>query len=265
MTAQDLQFRDRVKAGLPVLIIHACIFFALVNSLGLTIPLLQRPDLQLIDVPPSIPPPPPRTRAVHDRSRRAEGAASAPNLEARPTEIVAPPVVVPQPVPPIPAAPIAGLGDKATAGAAPVPGPGTGAGGTGNGPGSGGSGNGPGGGGDDDGAAPPRHIRGRIQDRDYPRGAAEAGIGGTVSVIYTIETNGRATNCSITHSSGNRELDETTCRLIEQRFIFEPSRNRAGQPIRSRMIQDHEWDYENLPPQQDDEPPPERPRRRWPF
>ncbi|MBV9882719.1 MAG: TonB family protein [Sphingomonadaceae bacterium] len=257
---------ERIKAGLPVAIIHALIFFALVRSLGLEIPLLQRDDTQLIEVPPSLPPPPKQLQAEHERSRRQEGAAGAPNLEARPTEVVAPPVVVPQPTPPVRAAPIAGPGDKPSSGAAPMPGPGTGAGGEGNGPGSGGFGNGPGGGGDDDGAAPPRQIRGELRDRDYPRGAGEAGEGGTVSVIYTVETDGRATHCAITHSSGSRELDDTTCRLIEQRFRFEPARDRYGRPRVSHIVQDHEWsiDNERRAEADDDEPQPPR-RRRWPF
>jgi protein TonB len=255
---------DRIKAGLPVLIIHALIFLALVRSLGLEIPLLRRDDTQLIDVPPSLPPPPRQLQAQHERSRRREGAAAPPNLEARPTEVVAPPVVVRQPTPPVAAAPIQGPGAKPTSGAAPVPGPGTGAGGQGNGPGSGGFGDGPGGGGDDDGAAPPRQVRGEIRDRDYPRGAGEAGVGGTVSVIYTVEPDGRATRCAITRSSGSRELDETTCRLIEQRFRFEPAHDRYGRPIPSRIVQDHEWDVHNEARAAMEEEEPPR-RRRWPF
>ncbi len=133
----------------------------------------------------------------------------------------------------------------------------------GTGTGSGGRGTGPGGGGDGDGDgggfSPPRRIRGSIRDSDYPAGIGEAGIGGTVSVIYAVETDGRATNCRITNSSGNDALDDTTCRLIEQRFRFNPSRDRAGRPVRSRIVQDHYWET------QDEEPEPERPvqRRRW--
>jgi protein TonB len=258
--------KERVRAGIPALAIHACLILAIAWGLGLKLPPLVPPPLQLIEVPPSLPPPPLHEREVHDRARRAEGAAAPANLEARPTEVVAPPRVIPQPAPPIAAAPVAGPGVKPSSGAAPVPGPGTGAGGTGNGTGSGGSGNGPGGGGDDDGSSPPRHIRGEIRDRDYPRGAGSAGIGGTVSVVYTVEADGRATHCAVTHSSGNGELDETTCRLIEERFRFEPSHDRAGRPIRSRIVQDHEWEVHEDARAADagDEPPP-RPRRRWPF
>jgi len=261
MTAEGPTYRDRLRAGIPVLIIHACLAFALLRSLVLELPALQ-PVFQLIEVPPSLPPPPPHVPPVHERSRRPEGAASPPNLESRPTEIVAPAPVLPPP-PTIAAAPVPGPGAQPTAGAAPVPGPGTGAGGQGSGTGSGGSGDGPGGGGDGDGdMSPPRHVRGRISDRDYPAGAGEAGVGGTVSVIYTVETDGRATHCAITHSSGSDELDETTCRLIEQRFRFEPSRDGAGRPIRSRIVQDHDWEVESLPPERDDDPPR---RRRFGF
>ena len=252
---------ERIRAGIPVLIIHAFLAFALLRSLVLEIPALQ-PVLQLVEVPPSLPPPPPPVQQVRERSPRAEGASAPPNLEARPTEIVAPTPVLPPP-PTIAAAPIAGPGDKPSSGAAPVPGPGTGAGGEGNGPGAGGDGDGPGGGGRG-GDIPPRQIRGRISDRDYPRGAVDDHSSGRVSVIYTIEADGRATNCTITRSSGSQELDETTCRLIEQRFVFEPSRDRSGRPVRSRMVQDHIWEVQDVGPDPDEDRPPPR-RRRWPF
>jgi protein TonB len=263
MYADGYQAKERLRAGIPALVIHLCLLLAIARGLGLELPRLAPQPLQLIEVPPSLPPPPREQPTPRERARRAEGAAAPANLEARPTEVVAPPRVVPQPAPPIAAAPVAGPGAKPSSGAAPVPGPGTGAGGQGNGTGSGGFGNGPGGGGEGRGT-PPRQIRGEISDRDYPREAAETGIGGTVSVIYRIEPNGRATHCAITHSSGSAEIDDTTCRLIEQRFRFEPSRDRDGRPIASTMSQNHEWVSERVERQAQDEPE-SRPRRRWPF
>src|SRR4051812_5005935 len=263
MHAEGHGVSDRLRAGIPALIIHALLLLAIIRGLGLQLPPPAPPALELVDVPPSLPPPPPRERQVRERSPRAEGASAPPNLESRPTEIVAPPVVVPQPRPPVVAAPVAGTGDKPTSGAAPVPGPGTGAGGEGNGTGNGGFGNGRGGGGNG-GGPPPRQIRGEIRDRDYPRGASAEGLGGTVSVIYTVETDGRATHCAITHSSGSPELDDTTCELIEQRFRFEPSRDRSGRPVSSRIVQNHEWSVQDERRADDDDVPPP-PRRRWPF
>jgi len=263
MSIEPKSYRDRVMAGVPTLAVHFLLALALLHGLGVY-PLAPLPEvLRLIDL---APPPPPRVEAARrlaEKSRRPEGAASPANLESRRTEIVAPsaPPLTP---PTMITAPVAGAGADPSAGSADVPGPGTGSGGEGTGTGSGGRGTGPGGGGDGDGDgggfSPPRLIRGRIRDNDYPRGFGEAGIGGTVSVIYAVETDGRATNCTITSSSGSPELDAVTCRLIEHRFRFAPSHDRSGRPVRSRIVQDHDWEVEDV-----EEPEPERParRRRW--
>jgi protein TonB len=243
--------QDRIKAAAPVLAVHALLALLILRGLGVATGLAPPEALKLVDV--RLPEPPaPVVRPVRapDRSSRREGAAAPPGLESRPTEIVAPPPVLPPP-PVIPAAPVAGPGAAPTSGATPLPGPGTGAGGIGNGTGSGRFGNGPGNGLDGDGRggfSPPRRIRGRISDRDYPRAVGDAGVGGLVSVIYTIEPDGRATECRVTRSSGNPTLDATTCRLIEERFRFDPSRDRNRRPVRSRMVQDHYWEVEDLPP-----------------
>jgi periplasmic protein TonB len=266
MTAMPRSNRERAKAGLPTLAVHLLLGFALLRSLGVA-PLALPPQmLTLIDLAP--PPPPPKAEPrprVRERSRREEGAASPPNLESRRTEIVAPPpTIVPPPPPLLVIAEQAGPGADPSAGSAAVAGPGTGSGGIGEGTGSGGRGTGPGGGGDGDGGgfSPPRRIRGNIRDSDYPRGLGEAGVGGTVSVIYTVETDGSATHCRVTDSSGSPELDAHTCRLIEERFRFRPSHDRAGRPVRSRIVQDHYWEVEDEP--RTEEPPPQR--RRWrPF
>jgi periplasmic protein TonB len=249
---------DRLKAGLPTLAVHLLLLLALLRGLGADWAAPPPEAIRLIDL---APPPPAAVTIppVRERSRRPEGAASPPNLESQRTDIVAPEPVVRPPPQQIVTAEAAGTGADPTAGAAQVPGPGTGSGGVGNGTGSGGRGNGPGGGGDGDGGGtPPRRIRGEIRDRDYPRGAGEAGIGGRVSVIYTVETDGRATHCAITDSSGSPELDRTTCRLIEQRFRFRPSQDRSGRPIRSRIVQDHYWETHDEAPVHE---PPVRRRR----
>jgi periplasmic protein TonB len=266
MTAILESHRDRLKAGLPTLAVHLLLVLALLAGLGADPILLRPPEaIRLIDL---APPPPPAAETIpppeRERSRRPEGAAAPANVESRRTDIVAPEPVIPPPPQPVAAADRADSGADRTAGAAETPGPGTGSGGIGTGTGSGGRGTGPGGGGDGDGAGggltPPRRIRGSIRDSDYPRAAGEAGIGGMVSVIYAVEPDGRATHCEITRSSGSRELDSTTCRLIEQRFRFRPSRDRAGRPIRSRIVQDHYWETRDEAPVHE---PPVRRRILW--
>jgi protein TonB len=84
-------------------------------------------------------------------------------------------------------------------------------------------------------------ISGEILPSDYPKHLGNAGIGGRVSVTFTVETNGRVTNCRITRSSGIPELDALTCGLMEQRFRFRPSTDRYGHPIPDEVDWDHDW------------------------
>lgn len=239
--------RERLRAGMSAAVVTLLIGWALVIGLR------DRPVVAREQTPEtfglSLPPPPqPRTIPKRQRSHRPEGAAAPPNLRAEPTEVVAPPPVILLSPPPIAVAPIAGIGTAPSAGAAEVPGPGTGAGGQGTGRGSGGDGLGDG---DGDYESPPRRIKGRLKDSDYPAEAGDAGIGGTVSVRYHVEVNGRVTGCAVTRSSGNAALDDTTCRLIEKRFRYDPSRDAGGRPVRSIIVVDHDWIIEQ-------EPPPER-------
>jgi protein TonB len=178
---------DRVRAAIPVVLLHVAILYVLLQT-QMSVPSALSDQLKLIDIsvePPPVekpPPPPPPAPGKSERKQRAdprpEGAASPPNIVSKATEIVAPvPVIPPVAPPPITAAPVAGIGSETSTGAAPVPGPGTGSGGIGNGTGSGSGGNGGGGGGGGgngggDGAGgetPPRYLRGRIRDSDYPR------------------------------------------------------------------------------------------------
>lgn len=189
-----------------------------------------QPDraLRVFDAAPPEPPPPPPTPERSRRSPEREGEAAPPALRASPKPIVAPPPVAPTPPPPLLAAPVAGQGDQPAAGAAPTPGPGTGAGGAGNGLGAGGAGDGTGGGGGLAGRS--RHVKGRIRHSDYPDAARRARRGGTVLARIGIDPRGRVADCTVTGSSGDPELDATTCRLIAARFRYEPARDAAGRP-----------------------------------
>ena len=101
--------------------------------------------------------------------------------------------------------------------------------------GTGGEGDGEGGGTDLEKSA------GDILPSDYPRSLGNAGVGGRVSVTFTVETSGRVTHCHVTRSSGVAELDALTCRLMEQRFRFRPSTDRTGRPIAEEVDWDQDW------------------------
>ena len=246
MAYAESNTRDRIVSGIAAGAIQALLIYALVTGLAFRMPEALDESLSLFTVDP---PKPPAVRTIPERqkTRRPEGGAAPKSLRSTATAVVAPPPIVPVVVPPpVIAAPVANTGADATQGASNLPGPGTGAGGIGTGFGSGGSGNGDGGGWEDE--TPPRWRKGRIKDSDYPREAAELGAGGTVSVRYRVETDGHVTACVITRSSGNRILDETTCRLIEQRFRYEPSRDARGRPVISYIVRDNDWVIERVAP-----------------
>ena len=250
MYAVDRWSRERVASVLGVALVHALIGYALIAGLRFELPRKVGEQITLVNLLPAPEPPRPETPIPHKiKSPRPEGEASPPNLRAEPTQIVLPPPKIQLPVPnPMPVAPIAGVADAPSAGSADIPGPGYGAGGYGNGRGAGGEGYGDGGG----GWVPPRQIKGRIKDSDYPHEAGEAGLGGTVGVRFYVEPDGRVSGCDVTRSSGVPVLDDTTCRLIVERFRFRPSRDPSGRPVPATIVQNHTWVIHQLPPEEED-------------
>jgi len=218
----------RVLVALGVIVAHAVLIALLLVGGSLPIPEEVRERLTVFDVPPLAPPPP--------IALEPAGAAAPPAERAEPLPLPAPPPILP--VPAAPAPPVAAEGAALRAGASDSAGPGSGAGGEGVGRGGGGAGDGTGGGGF---ATRAEYRSGRIVDRDFPREARRLRAEGTVIAAFTIEPDGRATGCAILRSSGNGALDATTCRLIEERFRFEPARDRAGRPIRDEGGWRQDW------------------------
>ena len=252
MAMATISGRDRAKAAAGAVSLQALLGLVLISGLAAGSPESTRQVLKIFAIAAPEPPPPARQPVQRARPRSRPEGGSPPNLRARPTEVVAPKPAILLPIPtPVPAAEIPGPGSASWAGAADIPGPGTGTGGSGRGTGTGdGDGDGEGGG----AMTPPRRIRGSLRDSDYPGDAGEAGIGGSVEVIYRVGIDGMVSDCRVVRSSGSRALDETTCRLIERRFRFRPSLDGRGRPIASRIIQIHEWVVEDEPPE---------PRRRY--
>jgi protein TonB len=222
--------KPRIVAAMASATVTALLGYALLTGFGIVRPVPVERDLDIFDILPETPVPPIRKPLPPPKQAHKNGASGAPALRAKATEIVAPPPVLPIVIPTIAAAKIPGVGTQSAAGASSVAGAGTGGGGSGNGDGDG-----------DGGETPPEQRSGRIKDSDFPRGVIEAGVGGTVSVKYTVTTKGRATDCSITRSSGIAELDRTTCRLIEERFRYYPSRDANGKPVESTIVENHNW------------------------
>lgn len=227
MFPQAFQEQDRMKSALGVAVLHGLLGYALIAGFGVEIARVASDELKMFDV--RIPPPPPIVEAKPaPASDGPEGAASPENLKSKASPVAAPKPKIDLKQPnKVAAAPTPAAGSDNSAGASDRPGPDQGSGGLGTGTGSGRGGDGSGGG----GGAKARLIRGRIMDSDYPRSASRARAGGTVTVAFTVQTDGHASGCRIMKSSGNAELDETTCRLIERRFRYQPARNAEGKPV----------------------------------
>ena len=233
--------QERIGSAVAAGVLTAAIGWALLN--GLAGGMMRAPldeGLAIFRVAP--PPPRPAEKVVPKKTAvsRPSGRAAPPNIRSQATQVAAPRpiVVVPLPPPPITVALKPFAGDDATQGATTRVGPGTGAGGVGDGTGSGGWGDGDGGGMDE---TPPVHVRGRLRDADYPGDVGEAGFQGTVSVKFLVWVDGRVRDCSVTRSSGNATLDATTCRLIEQRFRYRPSRDADGRAVPAWIVENHQW------------------------
>jgi protein TonB len=68
---------------------------------------------------------------------------------------------------------------------------------------------------------------------NYPPSAIRAGAQGRVVARLTVGTDGRVTDCSVTTSSGNSDLDATTCRIAKSRVRFSPAKDENGAAISS--------------------------------
>ncbi|MGB3721551.1 MAG: TonB family protein [Pacificimonas sp.] len=190
-----------------VALLHLLLALAILMQVSAEAPVDNEMSVEVVDIPADAPP-------------DQEGAESAANFEAEPIPMSVPPPVIEIERPPVIVAPrAADDGPERQAGAADADLGGTQAGDRGDGTGTGAAGFGRGGG----GVSRAVKIGGDISDRDYPRRAAKTKRGGTVTVHYDVTAGGRVTNCQVVGSSGNAELDATTCRLAEARFRYRPA------------------------------------------
>jgi protein TonB len=225
--------RQRIASGSGAVLAVVAIGFGLASGLDLDVVRKVSEAISAVAIP--APPPPEQAVPQTSPSDAASGKASAANQHTMAAPVVAPKPQLPPIIPPITAAPLPGIGNEASSGAASNPGVGSGAGGRGEGAGAGSSGSGNGGG------SKAVWQRGTIRDRDYPTAASRARVGGEVEVRFTIQPTGRVTGCRVSRSSGDAALDATTCRLIEDRFRFKPATNAAGAAIASSYGWRQSW------------------------
>jgi len=202
---------SRIVAIVLVSLIVAGFGYAFVTGLAMSVAKKVTEKLNTFDVAPPPPPPPP--------DKPPPPPPDQPNLPPPPTQVTAPPIKLDLPVPnPLPAAPPNPLPPPIAPPAPPAP------------------------------VAPPAppappRVATPVSPRgnqanwfpqdSYPAAAKRAGAQGRVSVSVQVGADGRVTACNVTSSSGNADLDSTTCRLAQRNGRFNPAKDAAGNPIPS--------------------------------
>lgn len=87
---------------------------------------------------------------------------------------------------------------------------------------------------------------------DYPAAAARAQEHGLVGFTLVVGTEGRATGCTVTETSGSADLDTATCALLIRRARFVSAADNKRAPVRDLWAGIIDW---KLTP--DQTPPPE--------
>lgn len=220
--------RSRRIAALAVGLAHLAVAILLLRGGSVEVATTSGPALVMIDVPPV---PPLAPVAVKAGTQRSEGAASRQPPAIRkatvaPSSPISATTVSDEPRTPTPAA--TATGDGSGSGEAGIAGLGLGN-----------SGTGPGGGGG--GVTRARLIAGAIRNADYPRTASRGERGGTVVAFFDVDEAGQPQGCRIVRSSGDPDLDATTCRLIVERFRYEPARDPYGRAVPDVMGWEQRW------------------------
>ena len=158
-----------------------------------------------------------------------EGAEGDPGIEAVPEPVSAPTSQIesnPE------ARPQASSTGDATQSGATEAGDGTGAQGAGPGTGSGNEGGGQG------NVAERPSVRSGALDprRDFPipEGGRSTRFGTSVTVVFTVTTQGRARNCSVARTSADAQTTALVCSLVIEKIRFNPARNRSGEAVEAR-------------------------------
>lgn len=195
---QSMSTRKAVSIAL-VIVLHAVIGYAFITGLAYNVVKKVARDLKTFDVedeappPPDKPPPPPPETKVEPPPI----VAPPPIVQVAPS--VAPPIVsVPAPPPPVihetapPAPPPPAVSRKGEA----------------------------------------RGTPGEwVTPEDYPSADLRAENQGTTSFELAVGPDGKATNCSVTNSSGFPSLDQKACQMLLRRSRFKPQLDGNGQPM----------------------------------
>lgn len=94
-------------------------------------------------------------------------------------------------------------------------------------------------------ATPGKGRLGWITTDDYPAALIRQDVQGLVVISVMIGTDGQVRSCLVTQSSGNKLLDDTTCRLYAKRAHFSPALDADGNPTTAQRTDRYRWQLPN--------------------
>jgi periplasmic protein TonB len=202
---------NRITAIIIVALIHVAVGYALITGLAYSAAKKLIEHVTTVDVN-EPPPPPPETPPPPEPNQPPPPVAPPPplNISVTPPQIQTQPNI-PPPMPPAVIVP-------PPAPAAPPPPRFTPKGAT------------------------PKGNPGNWQSADdYPPRALREEREGVTGISVTVSTDGRASGCSVTSSSGSPDLDEAACKLVQRRGRFNPAMDGEGQPTTGTWRSSVRW------------------------
>ena len=228
--------RPRPAVLAAIVLLHVALLYGLAKALapgftgGVEDSVVSAITVTITAPEEELPPPPPETDPEPE-----EGAQGNPGVRATPKPVSVPrierPIAVPSPAPQA-----TSTGTQVRSGARDS-GEGTGAAGSGLGTGSGRGGSGAGNGNDDTVAVKPSVRSGELnQARDFPvpEGGRSARFGKSVTVLFTVTPEGRATDCTVARSAVDAATTARVCPLVMEKVRFNPAVRADGTPVAAR-------------------------------
>ncbi|MDG5489297.1 energy transducer TonB [Sphingomonas sp. BGYR3] len=91
-------------------------------------------------------------------------------------------------------------------------------------------------------AEPAKTVGDWIRFEDYPKSALQAGVGGTVSILWEVDKQGKIASCRTIKTSGREDLDKAACDALMKRARFNrPALDAAGNPVASYGTRQVVW------------------------
>ena len=78
---------------------------------------------------------------------------------------------------------------------------------------------------------PEKELKAYTRSTDYPRSALLSGAMGETHALVDVDANRRASNCRIVRSSGHKDLDAMSCKIVTERVRYEPGRVSDGAAV----------------------------------